>query len=162
MPPRPRIPRWIARSSWRAEEQNLNARIIETARLMAASGQGHCVIFEAWHAFAEDMLRSHYSPDDMASYIRAVGDSAKADLDTLVGSVPEGPAGERVELRKGNPEDVPPEFVVSVGIDLVVLGTVARAGIAGLIMGNTSERLLQRLPCSVMAVKPDGFRAPSA
>jgi nucleotide-binding universal stress UspA family protein len=144
------------------EEQKLNARIIETARLMAAAGQGHPVIFEAWHAFAEDMLRSHYAPDEMAAYVQAAGDSAKAELDALVASVPGGPANESVELRKGNPEEVLPELVVSEGIDLVVLGTVARTGVAGLIMGNTAERLLQRLPCSVMAVKPEGFRAPGA
>jgi Universal stress protein family len=53
-----------------------------------------------------------------------------------------------------------PPFVVSQGIDLLVMGTVARTGLAGFIVGNTAERLLQRLVCSALWVKPDGFFTP--
>lgn len=45
-------------------------------------------------------------------------------------------------------------------IDLLVMGTIARSGIAGLIVGNTAERLMAQVPCSVLAVKPDGFECP--
>ena len=45
-------------------------------------------------------------------------------------------------------------------VDLIVMGTVGRSGIAGLITGNTAERLLPRLPCSLLAVKPPGFETP--
>lgn len=47
-------------------------------------------------------------------------------------------------------------------IDLLVMGTLARGGIAGLFMGNTAERLLPRISCSVLAVKPDDFICPIA
>jgi len=47
-------------------------------------------------------------------------------------------------------------------IDLLVMGTVARVGIAGVLMGNTAERLLPRIPCSILAVKPDDFVCPIA
>jgi nucleotide-binding universal stress UspA family protein len=49
-------------------------------------------------------------------------------------------------------------FVESNGIDVVVMGTVARTGVAGLVMGNTAERVFQRLRGSVFAVKPPGFQ----
>ena len=42
----------------------------------------------------------------------------------------------------------------------MVMGTVARNGIAGMFIGNTAERVLRKLPCSVMAVKPDGLVRP--
>lgn len=45
-------------------------------------------------------------------------------------------------------------------IDLVVMGTIARTGIAGFITGNTAERLLPHIACSVLAVKPAGFVSP--
>ena len=44
--------------------------------------------------------------------------------------------------------------------DLVVMGTVGRAGISGFITGNTAKRLLPRIPCSLLAVKPPGFQSP--
>lgn len=47
--------------------------------------------------------------------------------------------------------------MVSEGIDLVVVGTVVRQGIAGLIVGNTAEDILDRRLCSVVVVKTDDF-----
>jgi universal stress protein E len=40
------------------------------------------------------------------------------------------------------------------------MGTVGRAGIAGLLIGNTAEKILHQVECSVMTVKPDGFVSP--
>lgn len=47
-------------------------------------------------------------------------------------------------------------------IDLLVMGTLGRAGISGFITGNTAERLLPQIPCSLLAVKPPGFKSPIA
>ncbi|MEX0818195.1 MAG: universal stress protein, partial [Pirellulaceae bacterium] len=59
----------------------------------------------------------------------------------------------------------PPDFAVleevqQHHIELAVMGTIARTGIRGLITGNTAEKLLPRIPCSVLAVKPPGFSSP--
>ena len=61
----------------------------------------------------------------------------------------------------------PPDFalmnyVEQQDIDLIVIGTVGRADISGFITGNTAERLLPRIPCSLLAVKPPGFKSPVA
>jgi nucleotide-binding universal stress UspA family protein len=40
------------------------------------------------------------------------------------------------------------------------MGTIARTGISGFIMGNTAETILNRLDCSVLAIKPPGFETP--
>ena len=139
------------------EEQQLNARIIAAAAEMASAGG--LIVFQAWNAFAADMLRSRYSEEEFGGYVKAAADAARSDVDALLDTV-ELPEGTHIELREGTPEEVLPAYVVSEGIDLVVMGTIARTGIAGLIMGNTAERLLQRLTCSVMAVKPERFQPP--
>ncbi len=46
--------------------------------------------------------------------------------------------------------------------DLLVMGSVGRSGIAGLLMGNTAERLLGRADCSLLVVKPQDFISPLA
>ena len=61
----------------------------------------------------------------------------------------------------------PPDFAIMncverQGVDLLVMGTVGRTGISGFITGNTAERLLPRIPCSLLAVKPPGFKSPVA
>ena len=40
------------------------------------------------------------------------------------------------------------------------MGTVARTGVPGFIMGNTAETMLQQIDCWVLAVKPEGFLTP--
>lgn len=44
--------------------------------------------------------------------------------------------------------------------DLVIMGTVGRTGIPGFITGNTAEKLLPRISCSLLAVKPPRFKSP--
>ncbi len=51
-------------------------------------------------------------------------------------------------------------FVRDNSVDLVVMGTVARSGLTGLLMGNTSEEVLDQINCSVLAVKPYSFKTP--
>lgn len=45
-------------------------------------------------------------------------------------------------------------------IDLLVMGTSAHTGLAGVFVGNTAERLLHTINCSLLVVKPDGFVCP--
>ena len=44
--------------------------------------------------------------------------------------------------------------------DIIVMGTLGRAGLRGLFMGNTAETVLQHIDASVLAVKPEGFVSP--
>lgn len=45
-------------------------------------------------------------------------------------------------------------------IDLLVLGTHVRGGLDGALLGNTAERILPELHCSILAVKPPDFVSP--
>jgi nucleotide-binding universal stress UspA family protein len=66
----------------------------------------------------------------------------------------------KVHLIKGFAGDVIPELVKEYQIDLVTMGTVGRTGIPGFLMGNTAETILNRINCSVLAIKPEGFVTP--
>ncbi|MFZ2874029.1 MAG: universal stress protein [Phycisphaerales bacterium] len=53
-------------------------------------------------------------------------------------------------------------FACSVSADLIVLGTRGRTNLRDVLLGSTAERALRDTPCSVLAVKPDGFTHPLA
>ncbi|MFC6670537.1 universal stress protein [Marinobacterium aestuariivivens] len=53
-----------------------------------------------------------------------------------------------------------PDYVAAQGIDLLVMGTVARTGIPGFVIGNTAENLVRKIGCSLLALKPPGFTSP--
>ena len=61
---------------------------------------------------------------------------------------------------KGKASKEIPLMVENYGIDLIVMGTVGRVGIPGLIIGNTTESILEQTKCSVLAIKPEGFKTP--
>ncbi len=46
------------------------------------------------------------------------------------------------------------------GVDLVVMGSVGRHSLPGLLVGNTAERVLHSSVSSVLVVKPDSFASP--
>jgi nucleotide-binding universal stress UspA family protein len=80
---------------------------------------------------------------------------AQAALDaTLVASrIP----AERRHIFPGSAADAIVNTVTSVGASLVIMGSVARSAIAGLFIGNTAEKVLSRLPCDLLLLKPDEF-----
>jgi nucleotide-binding universal stress UspA family protein len=52
------------------------------------------------------------------------------------------------------------EFVRQLDGALVVLGTRGRTNLRDLLLGSTAERVVRDAPCSILAVKPEGFEHP--
>ena len=67
---------------------------------------------------------------------------------------------DRIHLLEGDAEILIPGLAKSKRIELIVMGTVCRTGIEGFFIGNTAEKVLQQVDCSVLTVKPDGFVTP--
>lgn len=66
----------------------------------------------------------------------------------------------RTHLLCGAPSIAIQEVVERRDADLLVMGSVSRGGIAGLLLGNTAERLLDRVQCSILTIKPHDFVSP--
>jgi nucleotide-binding universal stress UspA family protein len=156
----PEQPRIVAAVDVEAEDPasvRLNGKIIETARLMTRLQDGRLTVLHAWQPFAEKRVRRHATHQEFAEYVDTSRRQAWQRLGQLATGFPDRLAGAQIELRKGDVEPVVAGFVVSEGVDLVVMGAMGRRGLAGHLIGNTAERLLSKLPCSVLAVKPDEF-----
>ena len=48
--------------------------------------------------------------------------------------------------------------VRSAAADLIVIGTHGRTGLAHILLGSVAERVVRTAACSVLTVRPDGFR----
>ncbi|MCH8830081.1 MAG: universal stress protein [Planctomycetes bacterium] len=70
------------------------------------------------------------------------------------------PHGVMVHVVDGPPDIAIVDAIEQHGIDLLMMGTAARSGIAGFLIGNTAEQLLAQVPCSVVAIKPADFECP--
>lgn len=63
--------------------------------------------------------------------------------------LPSGPTGLRIS-----------EVADDCRSDIIVMGTLSRVGLRGLLMGNACETVLQHIDASVLAVKPEDFESP--
>ena len=63
-----------------------------------------------------------------------------------------GVGEEFVHILRGRPADVIRNTADEIGADLILIGTVGRAGIRGTVVGNTSERLLDHTTSDVLVL----------
>jgi universal stress protein E len=148
----------------------LNCRILEVASALARSERAELHLAYAWDAVGEALLRGTTvdTPERyVASYVRQVKERGAANLEALLGEVtevavpfaPDDPKP-KTHLVRGSARREIPALARQLQVDHVVMGTVGRTGIPGLLMGNTAETILQQVDCSVLAIKPPGFVTP--
>lgn len=66
---------------------------------------------------------------------------------------------DHLHIGEGDTDDVIADFAKQIESDLVVVGTVGREGLAGVLIGNTAESLVDKVACDVLVVKPlDGVK----
>lgn len=66
----------------------------------------------------------------------------------------------KIHFYKGEANNLIPKKANAMKMDLLVMGTVGRAGIPGFFIGNTADSVLRQVGCSVLAIKPEGFLSP--
>jgi nucleotide-binding universal stress UspA family protein len=153
-----------------ATRHALNREVLELASALALSEFAELHVASAWDAIGESFLRGAFmhTPDDaVATYVEHARQRNADGLDALMVELIERLGKDTVEflkpkthLVKGSARREIPVLAQQLEVDLVVMGTVARTGIPGLIMGNTAEAILEQLDCSVLAIKPPGFVTP--
>lgn len=141
----------------------LNLKLLELGSSLARSTGSELHVVHAWRLEGETMLRSPrlaYSTDEIDEMGGEIRLEAEAGLNRLLGQVEGAAEMAKVHVRKGHAGDVIPALIDEINPNAIVMGTVARTGIPGLIIGNTAERVLSSVGRSVLAVKPDGFVSP--
>jgi nucleotide-binding universal stress UspA family protein len=114
-------------------------------------------VFDApWHRLHYRAPTPQAAPDYQKQYRDALQRSLESFSAPLLGET--GRLDVRHELfdYQGHGAGIT-EFVTSVGGDLVVLGTRGRTNLRDLLLGSTAERVLRDAPCSILAVRPEGF-----
>ncbi|MEX1994883.1 MAG: universal stress protein [Steroidobacteraceae bacterium] len=66
----------------------------------------------------------------------------------------------RRHLRAGNAADEIVALAARIEAAVVVMGAISRSGLRRLFVGSTAERVIDRVDCDVLVLKPTGFRSP--
>lgn len=141
----------------------LDAAILDIGATISEALRG---TLHAMHAYVPSVVGK--TPAELSSPVvierieQEAADAARKAMDkALRGSnIP----AKRRHLVERHPVDAIPEVAREQGAAIVVMGAISRSGIRRVFIGNTAERVLDRLPCDVLIVKPRGFpnRVPRA
>jgi nucleotide-binding universal stress UspA family protein len=148
----------------------LNVRLLELAASMAIAEGAELHVAYAWSAIGEGVLRSTSlwaAEEKIDAYLVAERERHGRALESLLAEVRNTlfKRGEPMpepfrHLPKGSARSELPALARRIDADLVVLGTLGRTGVPGLLIGNTAEAVLHQVECSVLALKPAGFVSP--
>jgi universal stress protein E len=145
-----------------SEGKALNTLIMDLATSLAHWQNSELHVFSCWALYGESSLRDSgflkVSNDRLQEILKEEERLNQSKLKALVDRY--SAYSIKPHLVKGHPVDHIPEFTNKNKIDVVVMGTVARTGIPGLLIGNTAETVLHLINSSVITVKPDGFETP--
>ena len=156
-----------------ATRHALNVKILEMAASCALSEFADLHVVHVWESLYESIsgfvMSAAISPEKEALALEHERRQHQQWLDTLLrnsGSKATRDAlsylKPQTHLIKGAARKEIPRLASRLEIDCIVMGTVARTGVRGFIMGNTAETILGQIGCSVLAIKPEGFVTPIA
>jgi len=95
-----------------------------------------------------------------SSLRQEINEEASRRLEEFLESLAVDRAQIRPHLSSGTPWQEIQRIARHQAADLIVIGTVGRSGIKGLLMGNTADKVLDTCDCSILTVKPDDFVSP--
>ena len=144
------------------EDKDLNKKIMELATSLAQTEKSEFHIVHAWEKPDANLLAGglDYFTDDINKLSNETKNMHIRWMDDFLEQYDLQHLQHHEHVMQGWADEVIPEFAELHQIDLIVMGTVSRTGIPGFFIGNTAEKILHRINCSVLAVKPDDFITP--
>jgi len=133
----------------------LDHKLVETAKALAEASGGTLHIVHTY-ALPQPMSVPEGAP------IVDISEEVEAEHRRAFEGFVKGyglPAGQ-THLLEGLAHQRLPQLVQEQNIDVMVMGAVSRRGLDRIFLGSTAERVLDRLPCDLLIVKPEKF-APS-
>ena len=143
------------------EEYRLSIDLLRSAAAVAQAAGAELQVLHAWKLFGEwRSVYDRWTDPELAPLLGATLNRHVAYVDRAMAEagLADAPARRHVVHQRASRAII--DTVRAEGIDLLVMGTVGRTGIPGFLIGNTAERVLGEVECSVLARKPDGFASP--
>lgn len=145
-----------------ADHQQLNQLIVEAALAIAQADQRELEVVNTWELAGESAMRclAGVPEQTIERYARDIEQLHKGWMDEFLAPHQADYDRCRGRVLRGPVEEVLPDLLDSEPASLLVMGTQARLGIPGFFIGNSAERILEEVRCSILTIKPAGFVSP--
>jgi universal stress protein E len=132
------------------DQEELNRRIIREGSQLAAILQGNLDIVVA-HPFVQPFIGPNTVPIDFEKIRDEVERDIKASIERMVDL--EDTSFRYLVIEEGATANAVGHQVDTSDAEILIMGTVARDGVKGFVLGNTSETILYRVQCDVAVLR---------
>jgi nucleotide-binding universal stress UspA family protein len=145
--------------------EGLNRLIMDLATSLSEREQARLHVVHVWRLEGESMLSSGRARIPKTKLQNMLESSESRHIDgvsNLLNEYGMVVGDDNVHLLKGDAVQSIAGLASELSTDLIVMGTIGRTGVSGLLIGNTAEDVLQTTHASVLTVKPRKFVSPIA
>lgn len=129
-----------------SKHQELNARVLKVGILLAKVGNGQRHLVSAYPSLMQSGSEKEQTPMLLEEQYRMACHKMLINHE-----LPDN----QIHIDQGPPELLIPQVAEEIQAKLVILGTVARSGLQGILLGNTAEQVLSRLKTDILVLPPE-------
>jgi len=145
------------------ESGELQRLILDLATSLAERERAELDVVHAWELPGESILasgRGRIAPRELDRLLEDAEQRHRQALERLLLPYGLNSGANNVHLLKGRPAQVITGCARRQESDLILMGSLGRAGLPGLFIGNTAEEVLSEAQSAVLTVKPYDFVSP--
>jgi len=155
-PPSARIVASVDPTHEHDKDANLDAIILNEANMLADNLSGE---LHAFHSYLPISAYNYTSTNGPVLPIEILDETIEQNhqkrLDNLLDSYPI--SIDQTHMMAGDPAKLLPKLATDLDASLVVMGAIARNPLQRVFVGSTTEKVLDKLPCDLLIVKPDWY-----
>jgi len=142
------------------ETAQLDQRLLRHAAGLAQQLDGELHVLHVFNTLPHSAIFDEHLVVDYEALKKKVRREHHARIDELIKPFGLSVGDPCVHLLEGELHQLVPAWAEEKLVDVLVMGSLARGFIDRLLLGSSAERLMDKVGCDLLVLKPDSFRCP--
>lgn len=143
-----------------SDERLLSQEVLRVAMGFAAATGVELHLAHAWSLLHEELILPRLGVKGIQPYYDLQRQYARDFTEQLARETDTLEKFKAIHYPKGEPGKAIPALAEEISADVVIMGSAARRGLAGFLIGSVAETILSRMRRSAIVVKRPGFTSP--
>lgn len=137
------------------EPAALDGKLFGMAHRLVRELEGELHVLHAFNALPQSAIFDEHRVTDFSGLQEHVAKEHRERLEALIAPWKHELGAAQLHLLQGELHHLVPRICEEQKIDLLIMGNVSRGVLERLLVGSSAERVLDRIQCDLMVVKPD-------
>ena len=133
----------------------LNRSILQRGRDLVEREACELHVVYVWDLYGAELMRGRIPDSELEAMLERNRALHEESYEGILNQFGLHTQDANVHMLRGEATVAIPQLCARHEIDLLICGTVSRIGLTRIMIGNTANRMLHRVPCSILAIKPE-------